>query len=120
MNKDSGATGLLQVMPKNIGPWSKEILGREMTKEEFLADPEAQRKVGRGKLRQYYNEYLLRGESPDEAIRKTAASWYAGPNWESTYGSNFHNNSKPQMFGGTEYPSMLEYTTKVLQRVRGN
>ena len=90
-----------------------------MTKEEFLADPEAQRTVSRGKLRQYYNEYILRGESPDEAIRKTAAAWYAGPNWESAYGSNFHNNDKPQMYGGTAYPSMLEYTTKVLNRVRG-
>ena len=120
VNTDSGATGLLQVMPENIGPWSQEILGRAMTKEEFLADPEAQRKVGRGKLRQYYNEYILRGESPDEAIRKTAASWYAGPNWESAYGPDFHNSTKPQMFGGTAYPSMYEYTTKVLQRVRDN
>ncbi len=119
VNKDSGATGFLQIMPDNIGPWSKEILGREMTKEEFLADPEAQRKVGRGKLRQYYNVYLLRGESPDEAIRKAAASWYAGPNWESAYGPNYHNDNKPQMYGGTEYPSMLDYTTKVLNRVRG-
>ena len=119
-NEDSGAMGELQVMPDNIGPWSKEILGREVTKEEFMADPEIQRKVGRGKLRQYYNEYLLRGESPDEAIRKTAASWYAGPNWESSYGPNFHNDTKPQMYGRTKYPSMLEYTTKVLQRVRGN
>lgn len=120
VNADSGATGLLQVMPENIGPWSQEILGRAMTKEEFLSDPDAQRKVGRGKLRQYYQEYILRGETPDEAIRKTAASWYAGPNWESAYGSNFHNSKKPQMFGGTAYPSMYEYTTKVLQRVRGN
>ena len=119
-NEDSGAMGELQVMPDNIGPWSKEILGREVTKEEFMANPEIQRKVGRGKLRQYYNEYLLRGESPDEAIRKTAASWYAGPNWESYYGPDFHNNTKPQMYGGTKYPSMLDYTTKVLQRVRGN
>jgi len=119
-NEDSGAMGELQVMPDNIGPWSKEILGREVTKEEFMADPEIQRKVGRGKLRQYYNEYLLRGESPDEAIRKTAASWYAGPNWESSYGPNFHNDTKPQMYGKTKYPSMLEYTTKVLDRVRGN
>ena len=60
-------------MPENIGPWTKEILGKEMTKEEFLANPVAQRMVGKGKLRQYYNEYLLRGETPDMAIRKTAA-----------------------------------------------
>ena len=120
INKDSGATGLLQVMPENIGPWSKEILGREMTKEEFLADPEAQRTISRGKLRQYYNEYILRGETPDMAIRKSAAAWYAGPNWESAYGANYINDTKPQMFGGNAYPSMYEYTTKVLQRVRGN
>ena len=120
VNKDSGATGLLQVMPDNIGPWTKEVLGKEMTKEEFLADSEAQALVGRTKLRQYYNEYILRGETPDMAIRKTAAAWYAGPNWESAYGPNFINDTKPQMFGGTAYPSMYEYTTKVLQRVRGN
>ena len=91
-----------------------------MTKEEFLADPEAQRTISRGKLRQYYNEYILRGETPDMAIRKSAAAWYAGPNWESAYGANYINDTKPQMFGGNAYPSMYEYTTKVLQRVRGN
>ena len=53
--------GLLQVMPDNIGPWSKEVLGKEMTKEEFLADPvKLKRTVGSGQSYvEYYNEYIL-------------------------------------------------------------
>ena len=31
----SGATGLGQVMPENIGPWTNKYLGYRMTQEEF-------------------------------------------------------------------------------------
>ena len=31
VNPDSGAVGMGQVMPFNIGPWTREILGRELT-----------------------------------------------------------------------------------------
>jgi len=34
------ALGKYQIMPGNLPSWSKEALGREVTSEEFLADPE--------------------------------------------------------------------------------
>ena len=41
----SGATGLGQVMPANIGPWTKEVLGRAMTQSEFRNNKAAQIRV---------------------------------------------------------------------------
>tara|TARA_Y100000401_G_scaffold48680_1_gene37855 strand:+ start:4825 stop:7584 length:2760 start_codon:yes stop_codon:yes gene_type:complete len=115
----SGATGLGQIMEDNIKLWSKEILGYEMTKDEFKANPEAQITIIRAKLKQYHNKYILRGESPDEAIRKAAADWYAGPSWETNYGPNFHNSEHKQVYNGVKHKSMLEYTTDILNRTRG-
>lgn len=52
-NRDSGATGYYQIMPDNIKAWSKEILGREYSVEEFQNDPAAQDRVAREKIKQY-------------------------------------------------------------------
>jgi len=63
------AYGVHQVMGKNIGPWTKEVLGREMTPQEFLASPEAQDKVFQAKFGQYTQKY-----GPNGAAR----AWFAG------------------------------------------
>lgn len=64
------AYGAYQVMGKNIGPWSKEALGRELTPQEFLADPEAQHAIAKHKVSQYYNQY----QNPDDV----ASMWFSG------------------------------------------
>lgn len=64
------AYGKYQVMGSNVGPWTKEILGREMTPEEFLNDPQAQEKVFAGK----FGEYLEKTGSPQDA----ASMWFTG------------------------------------------
>lgn len=63
------AHGKYQIMPANIGPWTREILGREMTPAEFLASPEAQDAVFNGKFGQYVAKY-----GPGGAAR----AWFAG------------------------------------------
>jgi hypothetical protein len=63
------AYGKYQVMGANIGPWTQEILGRSMTPQEFLASPEAQDAVFRGKFGQYTQKY-----GPEGAAR----AWFAG------------------------------------------
>jgi hypothetical protein len=63
------AYGKYQVMGANIGPWTQEILGRSMTPEEFLASPEAQDAVYRGKFGQYTQKYGPVG---------AAKAWFAG------------------------------------------
>lgn len=62
------AYGRYQVMDFNIGPWTREILGKEMTPQEFLADQQAQQKVFNVKFGQYINET----GSPEGA----AAKWF--------------------------------------------
>jgi hypothetical protein len=63
------AYGKYQVMGANVGPWTQEILGRAMTPQEFLASPEAQDAVYRGKFGQYAQKY-----GPVGAAR----AWFAG------------------------------------------
>lgn len=63
------AHGKYQVMGANIGPWTKEALGRELTPQEFLADKDAQEAVFKTKFGQYAEKY-----GPEGA----AKAWFAG------------------------------------------
>jgi hypothetical protein len=63
------ALGKYQVMSANVGPWSKEILGREVTPQEFISDPKLQDAIFEGKFGQYVEKY-----GPDGAAR----AWFAG------------------------------------------
>jgi uncharacterized protein YjbJ (UPF0337 family) len=63
------AYGKYQVMGANVGPWTKEVLGTEMSPQEFLANPDAQEQVFKGKFGQYVQKY-----GPDGAAR----AWFAG------------------------------------------
>jgi hypothetical protein len=64
------AYGKFQVMGSNVGPWTKEILGQEMTPEEFLANPQAQEAVFKGK----FGQYVQQTGDPKAA----AAMWFSG------------------------------------------
>ena len=64
------AYGKYQTMGVNIGPWTKEILGKELTPQEFLANPQAQDAVFQGKFGQYVDKY-----GPEGA----AQAWIGGP-----------------------------------------
>ena len=46
------AYGKYQVMGANVGPWTKEVLGKEMTPQEFLSNQAAQDKVFQTKFAQ--------------------------------------------------------------------
>lgn len=63
------ALGKYQVMPENVGPWSREILGREVTPQEFMANPQLQDQIFNGKFGQYVDKY-----GPEGA----AKAWFAG------------------------------------------
>lgn len=55
------AIGRYQVMPENVKPWTKQVLGKEMSPEEFRASPEAQEKVFEGIMGGYVKERGLIG-----------------------------------------------------------
>lgn len=63
------ALGKYQIMPGNIGPWSKEVLGYEITPQQFKSSPELQDALAIGKFQQ-----LLAKHSPADA----AAIWFSG------------------------------------------
>lgn len=63
------AYGKYQVMGANIPAWTEQYLGRRMTPDEFLADPNAQETVFQGEFGKYVQKY-----GPEGAAR----AWFAG------------------------------------------
>ena len=109
-NRDTGAAGLGQIMPENIGPWTREALGRSLSLDEFLGDTQAQIKTINFKLNEYLGQALGEsGGNMDEAIRRVASKWYSGQ-------SDLFDSTRPQ----GEYPSISAYTTDILSRYRAN
>ena len=64
------ALGKYQVMEANVGPWSREVLGREVSPDEFMANPALQDAIFDGKFGQYVAQY-----GPEGA----AQAWFGGP-----------------------------------------
>ena len=64
------AHGKYQVMGANIGPWTREALGRELSPQEFLNDTDAQEAVFRHQFGKNVDKY----GSPQEA----ASVWFSG------------------------------------------
>ena len=116
VNEDSGALGLGQVMPENLAGddqgWDYEALGRDLTPEQFLADPDAQVKIINHQLSKIFDAQIAAGNSEAEAVRRTAATWYSGD-------PNKANDTTPQQWQGDpdkEYPSIKDYSDEVLAR----
>jgi hypothetical protein len=63
------ALGKYQVLASNVPGWTAEILGKPMSPQEFLASPEAQDAVFKGKFGQYVAKYGHEG---------AARAWFAG------------------------------------------
>src|SRR5512139_57273 len=64
------AYGKYQVMGNNVGPWTKEVLGKELTPEQFVSSPEAQDAVFQAQFGKYVDKY-----GPEGA----AQAWFGGP-----------------------------------------
>lgn len=70
-NKKLGrALGRYQVMEANIGPWSKEALGREISAQEFMDNPKYQDAIFDHRFGSYVNKY----GNPQDA----ASAWFTG------------------------------------------
>ena len=68
------AYGRYQIMGKNIPVWSKEVLGREVTPEEFMRDPKIQDAIFDKKFGDYVAKHGERG---------AASMWFTGsPNFD--------------------------------------
>lgn len=93
--KSGRAYGKYQVMDFNIGPWTQKYLGRRLTAQQFLNSPDAQEKVARGVLKEYFDKYGARG---------AASAWYSG-------NPKLHMSTRPQ---GAAGPSIKSYVDSVL------
>lgn len=109
-NHRTDASGLFQVLPTNIGPWTQKYLGKRLTQDQFLNDANAQNAVFRGEMGKYLREAKKRAKNDDEAIRMAAAAWYGGERAMNRY-------DNPVRFRADE-PSFREYTNSVLGRIK--
>ena len=91
------AFGKYQVMGANIPSWSKEVLGSEMTPEQFLNNPQAQDAIAKAKLTGYFNK--------TGNIDDAASMWFSGRPMRG-------NNSRDIL--GTSVP---EYVNRVRQQM---
>lgn len=64
------ALGKYQVMDSNVGPWSQEVLGRTLTEDQFLKDPDSQDKIFHAK----FGGFVAQTGSPEDA----ASMWFSG------------------------------------------
>jgi hypothetical protein len=106
VNPDSGALGIGQVMPENVGPWTQKYLGRKLTPTQFLNDPAAQDAVINGRFQDMIKDQQAAGFSGEQMIRRAAAVWYSGQ-------GNLWNDTRPQYSKGRRYPSIAEYTQAI-------
>lgn len=95
------AHGKYQVMDFNIGPWTQEVLGKAMTPQEFLANPQAQEAVFNTKFNQAVQKY----GSPQDA----ASWWFSGKPLAG-------NTSGPDVLGTT----VAGYVNKFNRGLYGN
>lgn len=99
----SGASGKYQILRSNFEPrgrgWDMEILGRDVSYQEFMSNPKIQDAIAIGKLKQYYNKYGPRG---------AASAWYSGSpnNWQSTASQG-------------AYPTVAAYVQDIIRRMGG-
>lgn len=84
------AYGKYQVLDTNIAPWTQEVLGRPMSPEEFLANPQAQDAVFKAKFGQYQQKY-----GPEGASR----AWFAGEGGMNNPGAADVNGMTVQRYG---------------------
>ena len=111
-NGRTGALGLFQVMPGNIAPWTKEVLGRAMGADEFRKNTAAQIAVFNAKMGEYLRKAMVITMGDwQKAIRMAAAAWYGGPDNMKDYAANWG--------GKGQEPTFNQYTSKVLSRTTG-
>lgn len=102
VNPHSGALGKYQIMPANVAAWSKRILGRTLTRKQFLASPALQDQIAQTMLRNYVKKYGYSG---------AAAAWYGGEG----VARNWSRYKNPQ----GAYPSIASYVNQILKRMSG-
>ena len=62
--------GKYQIMPGNLPSWSKAALGREVSVEEFMNNPQLQDSIASHKMEEIFNKY--------GSVEDVASIWFSG------------------------------------------
>ena len=111
INPDSGAIGVGQVMPYNVGPWTAKYYGKRLTPAQFRNSRAAQDAVLNGRFKEMLDREFAKGHSEQVAVRRAASEWYSGQ-------PGLWNNTRPQYSNGRRYPSIEEYTRSIWNAYR--
>lgn len=101
------AYGKYQIMGNNFlkpGGWDKEALGRDVTLQEYMNNPDIQETMARHKLKQYFDRY---------GAADAAAAWYGGPGAVKS-----KHRDAPQSASGKKFPSINQYANAILNKMR--
>ncbi len=119
VNSRTGALGLVQVMPENVGSFTQRYLGRAMTYAEFKNNRAAQELLAERHFEALLVKHSAPGRSEEETIRRIAAEHYGGAGaveyWNST---GYHAAGSRYNPYGNE-PNMAEYTMSVYRKYQG-
>lgn len=102
------AFGKYQVMGANIPAWSKEVLGMELTPEQFLNNPQAQDAIARAKLGSYYNK--------TGNIEDAASMWFSGRPMRGNQSRDILGTSVPEYVSRVRQqmnPGVQKYETQL-------
>ncbi len=77
------ALGKYQILESNLASWSKEAVGRTVSREEFLNSPELQEKIAGSKMGEYMNQY--------HNVQDVMAAWQSGRPLSQAVSENAHD-----------------------------
>lgn len=107
MVKGDRAHGKYQIMGRNIPSWSRAALGRSISPQEFMRNPQLQEQIARHMLQGYYRKYGPAG---------AAVAWYSGEGNAKKYVKNNGRGYNTRQNGG-RFPSVNQYAQAILRRM---
>lgn len=115
----TGATGRWQILPGNIPRWSKKVLGRAVSVNEFENSPEIQDRVALGMQSEMLARNSLISKTPIEAQQRTALEWYSGSNTPEAFKKRTGRDWSQRNPKYPKEPSPKEYVSQVTARLTG-
>ncbi|MGD1941885.1 MAG: peptidoglycan DD-metalloendopeptidase family protein [Leptolyngbyaceae cyanobacterium] len=112
VNPDSGALGKYQFMPDTMKSNALVCPGVQYspTPDEFLRTPKLQEKIMDCYLSTALETIQKKTDDPLTQCRMMASHHYSG-------NPDLYDNAKPQFYGGSEYPSIADYTLSVCEEI---
>jgi len=119
VNRRTGALGLVQLLPENVGSFTQKYLGKSYTYAEFKNNRAAQELLATRLFEDMLAKHTAPGRSEEEIIRRIAAEHYGGPGAVEYWNSHQYHAKGSQYNPYGAEPDMAEYTMSVYRKYRG-